>query len=62
MQKLNGCHNRTLKDHYFAPNRIYNNDGTYANEQKQIDFTMTRTCNYDCQKTDKGCEGCKHVN
>ena len=56
-----GCHNRErYADGYYAPNRSYRRDGTFANTLVWIDNAMTKTCKNDIRATDPKCAGCVH--
>lgn len=54
-----GCHNRKpYASGYFAPNRVYNEDGTYFTVLKRIPFVMTKHCHNKPDVEEPMCEGC----
>jgi len=57
-----GCHNRTIKEGYYAPIRLFKSDGSFTTGCKFIPHTMSTDCRYDHRATDGRCDGCIHVN
>jgi hypothetical protein len=47
-------------DGYWAPHRIYREDGSYSETQRFIKFSMSTECRNDVSLTDPHCEGCGH--
>ena len=57
-----GCNNGIRSTiGYYAPDRIYRNEGTFYVVQRFIENKMSRDCKYD-MKNDPHCEGCKWKN
>lgn len=43
---------------YFAPHRIYNDDGTWINTQKEVVTEWSEGRKYDMADSDKKCKDC----
>ncbi len=55
-----GCHNRPMtKAGYYAPDRLYRPDGSYAEVQRFVPHAMSRECRYVFHTTDLACRGCE---
>ena len=59
-KERNGCHNRKpYATGYFAPDRVYKDDGTYQTMLCRLPFKNSALCNYDLWHSDWGCLDCK---
>lgn len=56
-----GCNNHKRKpSHYYAPNRIYRNDGTFINTIKKIRTEWIEYAECPAGSNHPGCDGCIH--
>jgi hypothetical protein len=55
-----GCHNRTRSAGYFAPARIYADDGSFTLGTQYIEDTLSTECRADASLSDPRCAGCIH--
>ena len=58
-----GCHNRPpFAEGYWAPDRVYLEDGSYIDDRAWILHTNTMDCQSRISRaTDPHCRGCKHI-
>ncbi len=57
-ERYEECQKKVRKPGYWAPNRIYRDDGSYVEEQTYIVDASSKTCKYDMSDIDTKCFGC----
>lgn len=58
-----GCFNHPpFSDGYWAPDRVYREDGTFLIRQKFIKRSSSDKCHFDQIMHPAYCEGCNHLN
>lgn len=57
-----GCFNhKPYSPGYFAPDRIYRDDGTWESVQVFIPHRLSTECRFDQAMAGERCEGCEHI-